>query len=175
MIDPDAASDADLLAATPTDPDAFAVFYRRHARSVLGFVARRAAWSDVGDLVAEVFATALVYGRRYDPARGTAGAWLIGIAANKIAETSRRGAVEARMCRRLGMRRPVLPADEPDLGETELLGALPTDQRRAVESRVLQDKTYEQIALEQSVSAEVVRKRVSRGLGTLRSLLREDR
>jgi DNA-directed RNA polymerase specialized sigma24 family protein len=62
-------SDAELLALTPAEPEAFAVFYRRHSRAVLVFVSRRAASADVGDLVAEAFATALVHCRRYDPGR----------------------------------------------------------------------------------------------------------
>ncbi len=169
-------SDAELLALTPGDPEAFAVFYRRHSRAVLAFVARRAAPPDVGDVVAEVFATALVHCRRYDPARGAAGAWLTGIAANLLAGVARRGAVEARMCRRLGIRRPVLEAVEVEveLGGEELLDWLPPDQRVAVEARVLHEKDYEQIAIEQSVSPQVIRKRVSRGLGALRSRLKEE-
>jgi RNA polymerase sigma factor (sigma-70 family) len=173
-------SDAALLARTPGDPDAFALFYRRHSRAILAFVRRRAAPSDVGDLVAEVFATALVHCRRYDPSRGAAGAWLTGIAANLLADAARRGAVEARMCRRLGIRRPVLEeiSEMSDVmreaGGQELLASLPPDQRAAVEARVLHDKGYDQIALEQSVSPQVVRKRVSRGLGALRSKLKEE-
>jgi RNA polymerase sigma factor (sigma-70 family) len=173
-------SDAELLARTPADVEAFAVFYRRHSRAVLGFVRRRAAPSDVGDLVAEVFATALVHCRRYDPGRGAAGAWLAGIAMNKLAETRRRGAADARMCRRLGIRRPALEEAEVELelelelGGEELLASLPIEQRVAVEARVLHDKDYEQIALEQAVSPQVVRKRVSRGLGALRSRLKEE-
>jgi DNA-directed RNA polymerase specialized sigma24 family protein len=188
VTDSDPRSDAQLLALTPRDPDAFAAFYRRHVRAVLGFVARRAAPADVGDLVAEVFATALVSCRRYDPSRGAAGAWLIGIATHKLADANRRGEVEGRMCRRLGMARPVLSADDLEaelgldlgldlglgVGGEELLAGLPDDQRRAVEARVLQDKGYEQIAVEQSVSAQAIRKRVSRGLGALRSRLKEE-
>jgi RNA polymerase sigma factor (sigma-70 family) len=171
-------SDAELLALTPEDVEAFAVFYRRHSRAVLGFVRRRAAPSDVGDLVAEVFAAALVHCRRYDSGRGAAGAWLAGIAVNKLAETRRRGAADARMCRRLGIRRPALEEAELELefelGGEELLASLPNEQRVAVEARVLHDKDYEQIALEQAVSPQVVRKRVSRGLGALRSRLKEE-
>lgn len=176
MTDHDPRSDAELLAATPADPDAFAAFYRRHAHAVLAFVSQRAPRDDVGDLVAEVFATALVYRRRYDPSRGTAGAWLTGIARNKIADARRQGAVEARMCRRLGMRRPALDASElePE-GAGEQLIILPVVQRRAIEARVLEEKSYGQIAHEESVSEQVVRKRVSRALATLRSLLEEER
>lgn len=172
----DSRTDGQLLAATPEDPEAFAVFYRRHVRMVLAFVARRARPADVGDLVAEVFATALVYRRRYDPARGSASAWLTGIALNKLADTNRRRAAQAQICRRLGMTRPRIDFSELELdpGINELLAVLPVEQRRAVEARVVQDRPYEQIAREEAVSAQVVRKRVSRALRTLRSRLEEE-
>ncbi len=176
MADADSRSDAELLAATPEDPDAFAAFYRRHVRTVYALVARRARPADVGDLVAEVFAAALVHRRRYDPARGEAGAWLTGIALNKVAEAGRRGAVEARMCRRLGIRIPAVETAEVQLDSGgELLTGLPAAQRRVVEARVLDDKPYGQIAREESVSEQVVRKRVSRALRTLRSRLQEEK
>jgi RNA polymerase sigma factor (sigma-70 family) len=169
-------SDAELLAATPEDPDAFAVFYRRHAEMVLGFVTRRAAPADVGDLVAEVFATALVHRRRYDPARGTAGAWLVGIASHKIADANRRGMVEVRMCRRLRIDRPTLEVTvtDGDLVGGELLDVLPEEQRRAVAARVFDDKSYAEIAVQEAVSSQVARKRVSRALSSLRSRFEED-
>jgi RNA polymerase sigma factor (sigma-70 family) len=174
MIDGDSRSDAELLAATPRDPDAFAVFYRRHVRMVLALVARRAEPAEVGDLVAEVFAAALVYRRRYDPARGSGGAWLAGIASHKLAEARRRGAVEARMCRRLSIQRPPLdPLELDDRDAGELLAELPEEQRRAVEARVLHEKPYAQIAREELVSEQAVRKRVSRALRALRSRSQE--
>jgi RNA polymerase sigma-70 factor (ECF subfamily) len=168
-------TDAELLAATPADPEAFTEFYRRHVRGVWAFVAREASKDDVGDLVAEVFATALVHRRRFDPARGNAPAWLSGIARHKIQDARRRGAAEARMCRRLGIRLPgQATSEDPSGGGTEVLEVLPVDQRRAVAARVLQDKPYAQIAQEESVSEQVVRKRVSRALSALRSHLEEE-
>jgi RNA polymerase sigma factor (sigma-70 family) len=175
MTGQDNRSDAELLAATPADPEAFAAFYRRHVRGVWGSIAREARAEDVADLVAEVFATALVHRRRFDPGRGSAPAWLLGIARHKVADTRRRGAAESRMCRRLGIQIPVSAVAEPELaGETEVLALLPSEQRRAVAARVLEDKSYEQIARQESITAEVARKRVSRALAALRSHLKEE-
>lgn len=172
MSDP--RTDAELLSAT-RDPEAFAAFYRRHVRRVMAFCARQAAADDVGDLVSEVFATALLYRRRFDPARGTAAGWLVGIASNKLADARRRGAVEARTYRRIGGRRLQLEVAEleSNLGSEDLLQDLPDDQRRAVSARVISDHSYEQIARAENVSPEVARKRVSRALRTLRSRLSE--
>src|ERR1700735_2109303 len=106
----DRRSDVELLRVG--DPDAFAAFYRRHVRNVIGLVARRAQPGDVGDIVAEVFATALVHRRRYDPARGAAGGGGAGSGLNKLSDTSRRGAIQAQMCERLRINRPLLLLDE---------------------------------------------------------------
>lgn len=175
MSEGDIHSDAELPAATPADPDAFAAFYRRHVRGVLAFAARHAEPDEIGDLVAEVFATALVHRRRFDPARGNAGAWLAGIARHKLADGRRRRKLEARMCRRLGIRLPTARTAEPQLdGSAELLTVLPADQRRAVQARVLEDKPYAEIAREEDTSEQAVRKRVSRALAPLRSRIEEE-
>jgi RNA polymerase sigma-70 factor (ECF subfamily) len=167
--------DRELLAGASGDPDAFAAFYRRHVRTILAYVTRQVGANEAGDVVAEVFATALVHRRRFDPARGNAEAWLIGIARHKIADAARRGAVEARMCRRLGVRLPADGVAEPDLDDgRELLSRLAPEQRRAVEARVIADQSYAEIARRESVSEQVVRKRVSRALATLRSRFQEE-
>jgi DNA-directed RNA polymerase specialized sigma24 family protein len=119
-----------------------------------------------------VFATALVHRRRYDPARGSAAAWLTGLALNKLAQARRRGAVEARMCRRLGMRLAPLDAPEPvvDRGG-ELLAALPADQRRAVEARVATIPAVGVVASGNGVNQSLVPDAVcSRALGVQRPL-----
>jgi RNA polymerase sigma-70 factor (ECF subfamily) len=177
MVEVDNRSDHKLLSATPGDPEAFAVFYRRHVRTVMAFVARRAPLADVGDLVAEVFATALVHRRRFDPARGTGSAWLLGIAAHKIADANRRGAVEMKLYRRIGAHpvRAELTEHELEDSGVELLDGLPDEQRRAVRARVLDDLPYSRIAYDEQVSAQVVRKRVSRALSTLRTRISEER
>ena len=53
----------------------------------------------------------------------------------------------------------------------EELAGLPADQRAAVEARVVHELDYAQIALATNASEVVVRKRVSRGLSTLRERL----
>ena len=60
MLAFDDCSDAVLLAGTRADPDAFAAFYRRYERLVLGYLLRRTGDPELaGDLAAEVFAAAL--------------------------------------------------------------------------------------------------------------------
>jgi RNA polymerase sigma factor (sigma-70 family) len=169
------ASDAELL--TREDGDAFAEFYRRHARQIAAYLMRATRSAEAAaDLTAETFAAALVARRRYRPERAQPRAWLYGIAANKLADWQRRGYAEDRARRRLGMER--LQLDEQDVRELEYLGddvalvdlleELPGDQRDALRARLLDERGYGEIATAIGVSEAAVRQRVSRGLAGLR-------
>src|SRR5919107_4739443 len=104
-------ADEEILAALPGRPDDFALFYRRHVRGLLGYLLRRTGDAELAaDLCAESFAAALAGARRFDPARGPAVAWLYGIARRLLIHAQRRGVVEDRARRRLGM----APLDLPD-------------------------------------------------------------
>jgi len=175
--------DDELLALTPSRPAAFAVFYRRHERPILAFLRHRTGDAELAaDLTAETFAAALVGARRYRPGREPAIAWLFGIARNKWLHARRRGAVEDRARRRLRME-PLVLEDEgleriDRLGTTEwaaeLLSDLPAEQARAVRARVVEERSYEQIATAMRCSPSVVRKRVSRGLAAMRAATGEE-
>lgn len=177
----DVLSDAELLAAADTDVDAFAVFYRRHVRWVLRVSARRTGSAEhAADLTAEVFASALLASGRFRPDRGAANNWLFGILLNKLAGFERRGAVERRGRRRLRMREPSLTSDEFERFVSEvpegpsvlgLLDRLPAVQRDAVHARVIDERSYAELAAELSISEANARKRVSRGLAALRAEL----
>jgi RNA polymerase sigma factor (sigma-70 family) len=180
----DACSDAVLLAGTCADADAFAAFYRRYEHLILGYLLRRTRNPEVAaDLTAEVFASALRAAGRYRPESATAVGWLLTIAERTLASSLRRGRVEARARRRLGIRDAVIFTGE-DLERIEtlasldghglaLLDGLPADQRQAVRARILDERSYQDIAGELQTSELVIRKRVSRGLSTLKRQLEE--
>ena len=176
----DAWSDERLLTETPGRPAAFGVFYRRHEASVLGYFMRRVGNAEVAaDLAAETFAAALLGADGYRPERGDGVAWLYGIARHRLMRSFERGRVEDRARRRLAM--PRLEVDDELVerierlaGEErafELLERLPPAQAEAVRAHVLDDRSYKEIAAAVKVSEAVVRKRVSRGLLTLKGLL----
>jgi RNA polymerase sigma factor (sigma-70 family) len=174
-------SDEALLLAARRDADAFAELYRRHARPLAGFLVRRTGDAEAAaDLLAETFAAALSGLDRFDPARGDAVGWLYGIARHQLARRARRGAVEDRARRRLGMERLELTDADLDAisacdDATAALELLPPDQREAVRARVLAEQDYRVIAAASGASEPAVRQRVSRGLATLRArLARED-
>jgi DNA-directed RNA polymerase specialized sigma24 family protein len=95
----------------------------------------------------------------------------------------RRGAVEDRARRRLGM--APLELTDAALERVEALAGsevalaalaeLPEDQRAAVRARVVDERGYGEIALAAQTSESVIRKRVSRGLAGMRARIEEER
>jgi DNA-directed RNA polymerase specialized sigma24 family protein len=96
--------DEAILAGLDGEPDAFAVFFRRHVGALLEhFASRTHDRGLAADLCAETFATALDDAHRFNPARGLAVDWLYGIARRLLNEAERRGVVQGRARRRLGL------------------------------------------------------------------------
>ena len=96
------------------DPAAFETFYRQHARQVLVFFTQRTLDSHVAlELTAETFAQAFESRAQF---RGNheeqATAWLYRIASNQHGKYSRRGHVERRAMRRLGLSRCLTTATQ---------------------------------------------------------------
>jgi RNA polymerase sigma-70 factor (ECF subfamily) len=178
------APDEEPDAVRPWDSEAFGLFYRRHEREMLAFLMRRTGNAEVAaDLTSEVFAAALLAWRRGMFAPVNERAWLYGIAQHKLVDSYRRGRVEDDARRRLGMR-PTLIADASltaiealtaEAPVLELVQGLPAEQRAAVTARVIDERSYGEIARELQLSEQVVRKRVSRGLARLRATVGEGR
>ena len=161
----------------------FGGFYRRNLDRVLAFCAQRTSEPELAaDVAAETFAAALIARRKYRAEQGSAEAWLLGIAAHKLADAQRRGHVERRAQQRLGIA-PIAWTDE-DLARVTALGdgqpistlleQLPGDQRAAVRARVVEERSYEDVAVHLGVSEATARKRVSRGLATLRARISKE-
>ena len=181
-MEPDRDDDA-LLVSAADDPEAFAQFYRLHVRGVIAYLRRRVGSAELAaDLTAETFAAALAGRRRFAPDRGPAAAWLYGIARRQLVTYQRRGHVERRARRKLGMARIELTDEmlerveaiaDAELAHVDVaLAALPDDQRAAVHARIVEDHDYEEIAAAQSISEPAARQRVSRGLAALRARMR---
>jgi RNA polymerase sigma factor (sigma-70 family) len=157
----------------------FALVYRAHMDAVLAFCYGRTQDAELAaDLAAEVFASALVARGRYRSELGTVRQWLLGIAAHKAADAARRGRVERRAQQRLGMGQIFWSEDDLERVERvgraaapELLNELPGDQRQAVQARVVDELEYGEIASRSGTTEQVIRKRVSRGLATMRRRL----
>jgi RNA polymerase sigma factor (sigma-70 family) len=186
-VDRSEPTDAQLLAAVREDPDGFGVFYRRHVKAVLAYLLARTRQPELAaDLCAEVFATALEQADRFDARRGPARAWLLTMAGSRLIDAIRRGQVEDRARRRLGMQPRVLTDRdlerieelidvERGLDASTLVADLPPEQREAVLARIVHEREYGDIAAELKVSDAVVRQRVSRGLAGLRARMGDSR
>lgn len=170
-----------LLVESQSRPEVFGAFYEQLYDQVLEFFARRTWDAEAAfDLTAETFARAYAYRQSF---RGTtdneAYAWLWTIARRQLADWYERGRVEREALDRLGLE-PV-PLSDPEMDRVEeladlpfkraqielALSRLPSDQQRAVRARILDGEAYGDIARETSVTEDVVRARVSRGLRTL--------
>jgi RNA polymerase sigma factor (sigma-70 family) len=179
--------DALLAAFVAGDADAFVALYRRRLPAIVQFFVRRTGSPELAaDLSSEVFAAALLSASRYESDRPVL-AWLYGIAANKLADSRRRGRVEDAARRRLAIEPSAF--EDADLERVERLAsestdsaslaraveALPASQRDAVIARVVDERPYAEIAAEMRCSELLIRQRVSRGLRTVRARMKESR
>jgi RNA polymerase sigma factor (sigma-70 family) len=163
------------------DQAAFTAIYDRYLPLVLRWSLRETGNRELAaDLAAETFAAALIASPRYRRGKGSVGTWLLGIARNKLRESRRRRRVENSARRRVGLE--PAPFGEADFERVEelislddrvvgLLETMPQALREAVSLRVIEERSYEEIAGQLRCSESVVRQRVSRGLRTLRSEL----
>lgn len=175
------ASDFELLNLSRTSDEAFAVFYRRYERLVAGWLMRRTGGPELAaDLTAEVFAAAYLAASRFREGPEPAGAWLLGIARNKLLRSLRRDRAERSALGRLAVDR-IEVSDESlaalerfrDCDLLDLLEDLPQDQREAVRCRIIDELDYGDFAASAQISPAVARKRVSRGLSALRRRLEQ--
>jgi RNA polymerase sigma-70 factor (ECF subfamily) len=177
-------TDAQLIKAARTDPDAFGELYRRHAGVVHGFLQSRVPERVAGELTAETFAQAALSLRRFrDEKDGSGLPWLYGIARNLLRTFHERERIESKARQRLGL--PVhdyeLEVHEvnarvdaerlaPDLSAA--LATLPPAQRQALQLRVIEELPYRQVARSLDCSEVAARIRVTRAIDSLSRLLK---
>jgi RNA polymerase sigma factor (sigma-70 family) len=176
---------AGTKAASTTGPSGSALaefeqVYRGNVDVVMSYFARRCAEPQVvADLTSETFVRAAGAFGSFDPRRGSARAWLFGIAAHVFAGHCAQTANGRDAVARLAQRRPL------DVDETEELAAridaerdgreliercsqLPEIERAAVELVDLAGLTPQEAATALGVSRVVLRKRLSRARARLR-------
>ena len=159
--------------------------YRDHAPRVWRYVrARLASDADAEDVTSEVFTRAMGSLHRFDPAKGTEAAWILGIARNTVADHWRR-------------RRPEDPAaDPPEHGRDRIaaadwddtpaeaavrrdvassvlahLGALSEREREAIALRFGAELSSPEIGEAMDISPTAARMLVHRGVSKLREVM----
>ena len=175
-------SDIDSPDRMSLDADGVARLYAVHAEALLGFFMRRTYQPEASmDLVAETFACAF---RDRNRCRGSdereQAAWLYGIARHRLIDFARRGRVERAALERLGFHRRALTDVEYERVE-ELSGlakvrerlvagldGLGQEQRTALQLRVVEERSYAELAASLGISEQTARARVSRALRAMR-------
>jgi RNA polymerase sigma-70 factor (ECF subfamily) len=171
--------DATFIAASLTDPAAFASVFDRHWAGIHRYCASRAGAAGE-DLAAETFRVAFDERAKYDPFYDDARPWLYGIATNLLRRHFRRAA-----------RTAVPPItrearfEEDALGRVEAAALGPalaaglrevaTADRDALLLHVWAELTYTEIARATDVPVGTIRSRIHRARRQLRTHLEETR
>src|SRR3954454_8409652 len=170
-----------MLGAARSDPQAFREFYDRYALWVRVWFTRQTGSETAAlDLTAETFAQAWRSLRRFrDMADGSGAPWLFGIARNLLRQYHKHNRIETAARARMGLRVEWEGTEAYDAVDERMAGtslkpalqvagpALPSDQRRALELRVVQQLPYEEVAVRLDCSINAARLRVSRALRAL--------
>ena len=168
-------TDAELLASSAEDTEAFRAFFERHYRPVWSFLAWRFGESAADDACAETFATAFRNRERYDHGVADARPWLLGIAVNHARHHARR---ERKRLGRLACTLSSASADPSgDLDPRGRLaaGLLALDERdrEPLLLLALADLSYAQIGEALGIPEGTVRSRINRARRQLKEAIQE--
>jgi RNA polymerase sigma-70 factor (ECF subfamily) len=174
-------TDAELLQAARQDPQAFRELYERYATWMRSWFLRHTGSEPAAlDLTAETFAQAFGASRRFrDEAGGSAAPWLFGIARNLLRQYHKHHRIETAARERLGI--PIAFAECEDYERVDerdeavelaprlrtAIRALPSEQQRALQLRVIHQLPYEEVAGRLGCSQNAARLRVSRAMRAL--------
>lgn len=161
--------------------ETFSAFYVRLVEPVLRYFARRVYDPQLAlDLTSETFAQAFVDRQRFKGSDEHAeAAWVFAIARNRLGDYYRRGSVERKALAQIGVGLP--DADPQELERVEQLADLACaraaireglselgeDARLALQLRVVEERSYTDVARTLGVSEQTARARVSRALKAL--------
>jgi RNA polymerase sigma factor (sigma-70 family) len=177
-----------MLVDARSDPAVLGEFFMLLYPGVMRTIARVAMCPEIAaDLAAETFAVVVRDLHRFDPSRGSAGAWVGGIARNQMRAWVRRGVVDARARQRL---RIVTPAytevDEVSVhaavdeapARAAVRGALRSlsdADQQVINLRVVDRLPYDEVADALGCTTGAARVRSSRALARLRAAVDEER
>lgn len=161
-----------LVEAAQDDPAKFGDLYEIHFERIYAFIARRVRDRDIAeDLTSDVFHKALANLRNYEWRGAPFGAWLMRIAANAVADESKRAAREVP-----SPEDPPDPDAESDLEALEhrarlfrFVSQLPASQRRVIFQRFVEQKSIREIAQQLGRTEGAVKQLQFRALQDLRA------
>jgi RNA polymerase sigma factor (sigma-70 family) len=173
--------DAVLLAGSVSDPEQFAVLFRRHVSAIQRYVTRRIGQVAADDVVSETFLIAFRQRARYQSDGRDCLPWLYGIATRLIGRHWRTEVQQLRLLARTG----VDPVAEPFTERVdeavaacqsrsrvaEALASLPKEQRDALLLVAWAGLSYDQVAKATGVPVGTVQSRINRARSRLRAKL----
>jgi RNA polymerase sigma factor (sigma-70 family) len=173
--------DGEVIGRSRSEPELFALLFRRHATGIGRYAARRLGPGPAEDIVAETFLVAFRQRERYDPARCDARPWLFGIAGNLIRRHYRDEVRQLRALARTGVD-PVaesftdradarLAAGAASRAVAAAIADLDPDQRDVLLLITWGELTYDQAAEALGVPEGTVRSRMNRARTRLRAAL----
>ena len=172
--------DALLRRSSKGDEDAFAQLYRRHQAAVYRFALRMTGspWA-AEEIVQDVFMTLIREPKKYDPERGALGAYLYGIARNRVMKHLERTPREISLEQQDGAGLPPVPITDhrtpahwAELRERRdhvraAVLELPIEFREAVTLCELGEMSYEEAARVLECPVGTIRSRLHRGRALL--------
>jgi RNA polymerase sigma-70 factor (ECF subfamily) len=167
--------------AGPQASDRFAAIFDDHAPGLWRYLARQVEAAQAEDLVAETFLTAWSARGDYRPERGTARAWLYGIAVNLLRRHHRVQAQQQRMSQRLSGHTAPDDGTEDRVAErldartrlaglTAAIAALPDGDREVLLLNSLAGFDSREIATALGIPEGTVRSRLHRVRRALRAV-----
>jgi RNA polymerase sigma factor (sigma-70 family) len=179
-------SDEELLVEIGSDAEALDELYRRCVARTVAFAVRCCVTTEeVHDLVAATWLEVIEASLRFDPDKGRALPWILGVMANLANDQRRRSAGEREALKRLAGRRTLEPDDiarldeameagrlsEPVLRE---LNALPSLEREAIQLVAFGHLNQEEAASALGVAPATFRMRIARARKRLRAAMESD-
>jgi RNA polymerase sigma factor (sigma-70 family) len=150
---------------------AFDILFHRHSARVLGFLSQRMnKKKEAHDLLQEVFFKLHRSKHQYNGTLPFA-PWLFSITRSVLLDYAKKKNLEDLVDAKHLEQIPSIKQEQVDRDFTDVLGVLPETQRQAVQLRVYDEETFEEIAARLSTSPENARQLVSRGLKKLREVL----
>jgi RNA polymerase sigma-70 factor (ECF subfamily) len=159
-----------LVEAAQKDPRRFAELYENNFELVYAYITRRVRDRDAAeDLTSDVFHRALANLGRFEWRGVPFAAWLLRIAANAVADRSKRAAKERDIYTLEDPPEVPLEGIESRARLFRLVELLPADQRRVIEMRFAEQKSIREVAQELGRSGGAVKQLQFRALGNLRA------
>jgi RNA polymerase sigma-70 factor, ECF subfamily len=181
MREIDKVSDAQLVTSIARYSEvALAEVYRRHGGAVYGLAKRVLNnGAEAEDVTQEVFLRLWNQPDRFDPARGSLRSFLLaqshGRAVDAVRSSSSRRQREARDAMRTARTRYDIQHEVWDLAVADqvatAMGALPEEERRAIELAYFDGRTYREVATLLGQPEGTVKSRIRNGMRRMRAVL----